>query len=78
MNHETPDYFALASKLARASAIKLYIYDLYWGPEGRCIATVQAKDPRAAIRKAPQPYRKYLGELYAQPVDAVTSVKGKD
>lgn len=43
-------------------------YNVYWSPEGRVIATVQAKDQRAAIRKAPKPYRKYLGELYA--VDA--------
>jgi hypothetical protein len=43
-------------------------YSVFWSPEGRKIATVQAKDARAAIRKAPKPYRKYLGELYA--VDA--------
>jgi len=43
-------------------------YDVYWSPEGRVIATVEAKDMRAAKRKAPQPYRKYLGEIYAQPV----------
>jgi len=42
------------------------LYDVFWSPEGRRIATVQAKDERAAIRKAPQPYRKYLGEMYAQ------------
>lgn len=58
--------------------VKVYSFKLYWSPEGRCIATVQAKNARAAIRKAPQPYRKYLGEIYAQPVDAVTSVEGKD
>jgi hypothetical protein len=40
-------------------------FDVYWSPEGRCIATVEAQDTRAAIRKAPQPYRKYLGEMYA-------------
>ena len=40
-------------------------WKVYWSPEGRCIATVQAKDARSAIRKAPKPYRKYLGEIYA-------------
>lgn len=41
-------------------------YRLYWSPEGRQIATVQAMNERAAIRKAPKPYRKYLGEIYAE------------
>jgi hypothetical protein len=40
-------------------------YDVYWSPEGRIIARVTAKNERAAIRKAPKPYREYLGELYA-------------
>lgn len=40
-------------------------WSLYWSPEGRKIATVEAKTRRAAIRKAPQPYRKYFGEIYA-------------
>lgn len=40
-------------------------WKLYWGPEGRQIAVVEAKDASAAKRKAPQPYRKYLGEIYA-------------
>jgi len=40
-------------------------YKLYWSPEGKEIATVTAKTREAAIRKAPQPYRKYLGEIYA-------------
>ncbi len=43
-------------------------YHLIWSPEGRCIATVQAMNERAAIRKAPKPYRKYLGEIYAEEV----------
>ena len=41
------------------------MFDIYWSPEGRKIATVEAKDNRAAIRKAPQPYRRYLGDMYA-------------
>lgn len=43
-------------------------YDLYWSPEGKRIATVQAKTTSAAKRKAPYPYRKYLGEIYAEQV----------
>ena len=42
-------------------------YNVYWAPEGRIIATVQASSDRAAKRMAPMPYRKYLGELYAIP-----------
>lgn len=45
-------------------------YELFWSPEGRRIATVQAKDAKAAIRKAPLPYRKYPGEIYAVEVTA--------
>ena len=43
----------------------LFTYDVYWSPEGRCIATVLALTAQKAVRKAPQPYRKYLGEMYA-------------
>jgi hypothetical protein len=47
----------------RKSSMKAF--DLYWGPEGRKINTVYAQTMRAAIRKAPKPYRRYLGEIYA-------------
>jgi hypothetical protein len=41
-------------------------YRLIWSPTGQCIAeNVQARTPQAAVRKAPLPYRKYLGEIYA-------------
>ena len=40
-------------------------WNVVWAPEGRVIATVTARTARAAIRKAPRPYRRYLGELYA-------------
>lgn len=43
-------------------------FDLFWAPEGRRIATVQARTPRAAIRKAPKPYRRYLGEIYTEEI----------
>ncbi len=39
-------------------------YEIYWSPTGQKIATVQATTAKAAKRKAPQPYRKYLGEIY--------------
>jgi hypothetical protein len=42
-------------------------YNLFWSPTGQKIATVEARTMRAAIRKAPAPYRKYLGEIYAKP-----------
>lgn len=41
---------------------------LFWSPEGRVIATVDAMTERAARRKAPLPYRKYLGEIYAMEI----------
>jgi hypothetical protein len=41
-------------------------YELIWAPTGQHIATVLAKTPMAAVRKTPQPYRRYLGEIYAR------------
>lgn len=46
-------------------------FDLYWSPEGRKIATITARSESAAIRKAPKPYRRYLGEIYAVKVQGV-------
>ena len=44
------------------------LWSLYWSPEGRKIAVnISAESASAAIRKAPQPYKKYLGEIYAVP-----------
>lgn len=43
-------------------------WKLIWSPEGKTIATVTARTARAAIRKAPKPYRRYLGEIYAEQV----------
>jgi len=40
-------------------------YRLVWSPTGQEIAVVQAKTKRAAVRKAPKPYSKYKGEIYA-------------
>ena len=39
---------------------------LYWSPTAQYIGTVEARTRRAAIRKSPKPYRKYLGEIYAE------------
>lgn len=44
-------------------------YELYWSPEGKRIATVKARTARAAKRKVPKPYRRYLGEVYAVRVE---------
>ena len=42
------------------------MWTLFWSPTGQVIATdVEADTEKAAIRKAPQPYRRYLGEIYA-------------
>lgn len=38
-------------------------YRLTWAPEGKTIAIVEAKDAKTARKMAPQPYRKYLGEV---------------
>lgn len=42
---------------------------LFWSPEGKPLAVVEALDAKKAIRKAPLPYRKYLGEIYAEEVN---------
>ena len=43
----------------------LRVFDVFWAPEGRKIATVHATGYPQACRLAPMPYRKYLGEIYA-------------
>lgn len=69
----TPDAKRVEASLASADArLEKHqpkkTFDLYWAPEGKKIATVTALDARAAVRKAPKPYSKYLGEVYAQEV----------
>jgi len=56
-----------ASRLG-VKASGLVTYNVYWAPEGRIIATVQARSMRAAKHQAPAPYRRFLGELYVIPV----------
>lgn len=41
-------------------------WNIYWAPTGQCIGMVQALTARQAIRMAPMPYRRFLGELYAE------------
>lgn len=48
-------------------------YRLVWSPEGKTIATVQARTAKAAKRKAPQPYRRYLGEIYTELIEPIRS-----
>lgn len=45
-------------------------FRVYWSPEGKCIATVKAFDAVSARRMAPMPYRKFLGEIYAEQVES--------
>lgn len=47
-------------------------FQLTWAPEGKPIAIVDAPDARQARRKAPLPYRKYLGEIGVEPVKEKT------
>jgi hypothetical protein len=42
---------------------KMNTYRLIWAPGGKTIAVVEAKDIKSARRRAPKPYRKYLGEI---------------
>jgi hypothetical protein len=48
--------------------MKQFLYDLYWAPTGQCIASVWATSPKAAVRLAPLPWHRYLGEIYAKEV----------
>lgn len=53
---------------SQREAVNMKTWNLFWAPEGRQIAVVWATSASAAIRKAPQPYRQYLGEIYAEEV----------
>ena len=53
---------------------KLQTWFVIWSPEGRTIIKVEAENERAACRKAPAPYRKFQGELYA--IEDVCVCKG--
>lgn len=68
---DEPQYvsYDAALKQAKSWLLEHRAFNLVWSPEGRKIGTVKAESPAAAIRKAPQPYRKYQGEIYAQEVE---------
>jgi hypothetical protein len=40
-------------------------YRLFWSPTARDLGVFKARTARAAVRKAPLPYRRFLGEIYA-------------
>ena len=41
---------------------------LVWSPEGKPIREVTGETASKAIKKAPHPYSKYLGEIYAEEI----------
>jgi hypothetical protein len=53
--------------MARAKT-PLTWYQLRWGPTMEKIGVVLAASPSKARRKAPKKYRKYLGEIDAEPL----------
>lgn len=52
------------------------LLSLTWSPEGKPIGNVRADTAQEAIRMAPQPYRKYLGEIYAEEVPQLLDIDG--
>ena len=50
---------------AKSKVGTIETFDLFWSPEGKKIATVEAESEKEAIRKTPKPYNKYKGEVYA-------------
>ena len=64
----TLDVTELDLHLERVQDCPMLNWKVYWAPEGRVIANVEARTEKEAIRKAPKPYRKYLGEMYAEAV----------
>lgn len=53
-------------------------YKLVWSPTGQTIATVTASTMRAAIRKAPKPYSKYKGEIYAEEIGSMSNSRRRN
>jgi hypothetical protein len=43
-------------------------WNIFWSPEGRVIATVEAKTAVEAKKKTPKPYKKFMGEIYVEEV----------
>lgn len=44
-------------------------FRIYWGPTGQSFGVVEADTPKAARRKAPKQYLKYLGEIGVELVE---------
>jgi hypothetical protein len=55
-----------ACRWYKRHASKLPRFELYWAPEGKLLATVEARTARAAKRKAPVPYVSFPGEIYVK------------
>ncbi len=53
----------------------LKLWNVFWSPEGRVIAQVEAFTAKKACKLAPKPYRRYLGEIYAEEVIPQSSVE---
>ena len=51
-----------------AKKLPLKKFNLFWSPEGRIIAQVEATTAKIAKSKAPKPYSKYKGEIYVEEV----------
>ena len=45
---------------------KKRMWNIFWAPEGRKIATVWADTARQAKQLTPEPYKRYLGEVYVE------------
>jgi hypothetical protein len=53
-------------------------YKLVWSPEGKEIARVQAETVGKAMLKTPHPWRKYLGEVYAEEIPNMKQVSSDE
>lgn len=51
---------------AYAASWGLKSFALRWAPTGQALGVVRARTASEAIRKAPKPYRRYLGEIGAE------------
>jgi len=51
---------------------------IFWSPEGRPIKEVEAKSGDDALRKTPMPYRKFMGEVYAQTTKKYIQEHGRE
>lgn len=53
------------------------LWRLWWMPEGNPIALVRATERSKAVRKAPAPYREFLGEILAEEVPPGSPLRPK-